>query len=179
MKRDYKKYYENVKRNVEELKGHYPFVEMKIYPTDKPSEVELNIIAVNKKILEITGADKEMFTGAYSRELKVIIPFDYQNVGCEVYGAKWVRNESVNTKDWHFFPNTLGEYKRLCVGVPKSFSSFENVILECVKTAENMLIAYEQIHKGVTNKLEIKAYSHGEKGKDEYERDKRKYREKR
>ena len=60
----------------------------------------------------------------------------------------------------------------------ESFIYMQNVIIENVRTAENMLIAYEQFQKGFAEIVKLKAYSHGEKGKDEYRRDRKRFRTK-
>jgi len=51
----------------------------------------------------------------------------------------------------------------------------ENVILENIRTAEKMLMAYELYQTGETKSLELNAYSHGTKGINEYAKDKKRY----
>lgn len=63
-----------------------------------------------------------------------------------------------------------------CVGVPQSFIHLKNVLLENVRTAESMMIAYESYQRGITKKVNLIAYSHGEKGKNEYNRNRKQYR---
>ena len=41
-----------------------------------------------------------------------------------------------------------------------------------------MLIAYENFMRGNTKNVELIAYSHGKKGRDEYDRNRRKFRTK-
>ena len=38
-----------------------------------------------------------------------------------------------------------------------------------------MLIAYEQVQKGITPRARLIGYAHGNKGEKEYERDRKKY----
>ena len=45
------------------------------------------------------------------------------------------------------------------------------MILECVRTADNYLVAYEKYLKGVSKNLELLSYSHGETGKQQYVKD--------
>ena len=66
--------------------------------------------------------------------------------------------------------------REFCVGVNKSFQTLNNVILENVKTAEHMLIAYEQVQKGITPRAKLIGYAHGDEGEREYERDRKRYR---
>ena len=84
-------------------------------------------------------------------------------------------------KDLHFYddklPNPHGYL--MCVGLTESFPLMKNVILENVKTAENMLIAYERVMTGVSSKLELIAYSHGDAGKKQFRRNKARYTSKR
>lgn len=175
---DYKEYYDNVVHDIEQLKQEYPFLEYHIYPTVVPSEVTIDVIAASKELIEQTCADRNDFLGVYSRLLKVIVPFDYGKDGCTVYGGSWIEPDRIPDKDLHLYkPITENGYK-LCVGVPESFSKFDNVILENVKTAECILIAYERFLRGWDKKVNLLAYSHGNKGENEYARDRRKYRTK-
>ena len=80
--------------------------------------------------------------------------------------------------DQHFYDiNSHGKYQ-FCVGVPESFIYMKNVILENVRTADKMLVAYELFQTGQTNKLELLAYSHGDKGQKEYKNERKKYKTK-
>lgn len=67
-------------------------------------------------------------------------------------------------KDQHFNGKENGKFL-FCVGVPQSFSILKNVVLENVRTAESMMIAYESYQRKITDKVELIAYSHGEEGK--------------
>ena len=77
--------------------------------------------------------------------------------------------------DRHFYEKGKNGMREFCVGVNESFQTLNNVILENVKTAENMLIAYEQVQKGITLRARLIGYAHGNKGEKEYERDRKKY----
>ena len=39
-----------------------------------------------------------------------------------------------------------------------------------------MMIAYESFQRGITNKVDLIAYSHGEEGKNEFDRNRKRYR---
>lgn len=175
MRNSYIKYRSSVMKDLAELKIFYPFSKEIIHPWNEPGKIELIVIAASKNVIEATSASEEDFLGEYSKELKVVIPYDYRSVGCDIYGAKWIDLGNIDAKDWHFFSCDDNGIKKFCLGVPNSFSHLKNVILENVKTAENMLIAYERLLSGKSKKLELKAYSHGAKGKVEYEKDKRRY----
>lgn len=120
---------------------------------------------------------KEDFLGDYSKGLVVKVPLDYRSMGCEVYGASWIRVSELAKDDRHFHDDCrlteLGY--RLCVGVPESFPLMDNVLLECVRTADNMLVAYERVMRGEAERVELASYSHGLAGIKEYRRDGNKY----
>lgn len=102
--------------------------------------------------------------------------YDYKNIGCWVYGAKWFEKGVFLDKDIHFFHEN-GRLIRtdygyqFCVGTPDSFSTMHNVILENIRTAENMLIAYEEVMSGRADKLHLIAYAHGERGIEQYRKE--------
>ena len=103
------------------------------------------------------------------------MPYDYTRNGCNIYGASWIDLEKIPPKDHHFNGKENGKYL-FCVGVPQSFIHLKNVLLENVRTAENMMIAYESYQREITKKVNLIAYSHGEKGENEYNRNRKQYR---
>lgn len=173
----YQRYYKNVLEDFSELQKEYPFSKMTILPTTEPKPVEMIVVAANCNLIEECIASENDFKGDYSRVLKIIVPFDYRENGCEVYGAEWVKLDKIPEKDMHFFGRKESLFQ-LCIGVPQSFRYLKNVILENVRTAENMLIAYENFIRGNTKNVELIAYSHGKKGRQEYDRNRRKFRTK-
>lgn len=170
---NYNEYMKNVMADVQELKEYYPFTTYSIAPSQTPTPVEIKVVAANRELIECTCAEESDFLGEYSRQLNVVVPFDYKNSGCNVYGAKWVNLKKIPIEDQHFFSVETDGRKLLCVGVPESFPSMRNVILENVKTAESMLTAYERYQKSNDSELMLKAYSHGVKGWIEYDREKK------
>jgi hypothetical protein len=58
---------------------------------------------------------------------------------------------------------------------PESFPLMKNVILENIRTAENMLIAYERVMAGESETLDLIAYSHGDKGREQFKKNRKKY----
>lgn len=170
-------FFNDVCKDVLEAKKDYPFIEMTFLPTVIPTAI-LEVIAVSNEIIEITQLSKADFVGPYSKRLIIIVPYNYKHNGCEVYGANWLRREDVEIEDYHFFNRTFNGLPQLCVGTPASFKYLKNVIFECIKTADNMLVGYECLIKGISTHLEIIAYAHGKEGEKEYERNKRKYRTK-
>ena len=170
-------YFETVKQDFAELKEHYPFSVMINPPTQTANLIHIRTVAANKELINRINATEADFTKVFSRNLLIVVPREYKSIGCEVYGAGWVDLEKLREEDRHFNrPRILTkDGYRMCVGTPDSFNNLKNVILENVKTAENMLIAYERYQIGITDHLELIAYSHGEKGREEYRRSKTKY----
>lgn len=172
-------YYRDVLSDLKQLNGEYPFVRPILIPTTNPSPIELIVTAVTAKEINSLCATEEDFLGEYSRSLYVIVPFNYKEKGCLVYGGEWIDLNRIKYSDKHFNsrnPETEKDFSRkikdksllFCVGVPDSFPKLENVILENINTAREMLIAYKLYQTGQTDKLELIAYSHGERGISEF-----------
>jgi len=162
------------------MKTQYPFCYLTIPPTVEPSQAEIRVVAVNKRLIEAVGGVESDFLGDYSKELHLIVPVDYKERGCIVYGAEWVKTEKLINEDIHFFHEN-GKLIRtryglqICVGTPESFALMNNVILENVRTADNMLVAYERVMTGQTDKLEMIAYAHGDEGRRQFRHNRRRY----
>ena len=43
------------------------------------------------------------FLEEYSKELQIVIPWDYKKQGCKVYGGVWLREELIHEADRHFY----------------------------------------------------------------------------
>lgn len=174
---DWAKYYKAVLSDYRELKERYPFSYLSIFPTIKPEPAVIRVVAANKDLIEMTSAVEPDFTGDYSRELRIVVPVDYREKGCKVYGAKWVDPEIFDDEEIHFYcrEQLLHHGYELCVGTPESFPLMKNVILENVKTAENMLIAYERVMTGDSDRLQLLAYAHDYKGRKQFMKNKNKY----
>ena len=168
-------YIEDVFIDIRQTRETYPFIEATLLPTVNPVPIRLKVVAVNIFLLKRTRAKCVDFIGPFSRELEIIVPFDYKKTGCEVYGGKWIDTKLVKEEYQHFYGRRKDGCYLFCVGVPESFSQMENVILENIRTAEKMLIAYELYQTGETKTLELNAYSHGTKGINEYNKDKKRY----
>ena len=168
-------YYKSVFQDIRQARKTYPYIEAIVLPTVEPMPIRLKVIAVNKELLETTHAEREDFTGRFTRELDIIVPLDYKKAGCKVYGGKWIDTNLVREKYQHFNGKRKDGWYLFCVGVPASFSQMENVILENIRTAEKMLIAYQLYQTGRTKTLKLNAYSHGKKGINEYSKDKKRY----
>lgn len=174
----YRQYRSRLMQDFHALIIQYPFSTITFLPTIDPSPAILKVIAVHRKLIDEVMGSSSDFTGIYSKELFIVAPFDYLKNGCDLYGASWVDLHRIKEKDRHFFNKcrkTKHGYK-LCVGVPESFPLMNNVLLENVKTAENMLIAYERLMHGETTTLEdLKTYSHGQAGRQEFVLDRKRY----
>lgn len=167
-----KKYYEDVSNDLIAVRDYYPFTQQIAYPLSNPGEIELNVIAVNKNILQHLNGKKEDFINEYSKELKVIIPFNYKTIGCKIFGGKWIDEAIIPSKERHFYSKLPDGNFELCIGVPQSFQNMKNPILEAIKTAENMMLAYEFVQKGISTKIDLYSFSHGGKGIEEFKKEK-------
>ena len=173
-------YYEMVFQDYAELKAAYPFSHLLVPPTVKPSLASVTVVAVSKAIIDAVDGRPEDFTGEYSKVIYIELPMGYWNKGCNVYGCKWFDGSKFRARDIHLFPtrdklieNRFGY--QMCIGIPESFMSMNNVLLGAVKTADNMLVAYERVQSGISNQVILNAYTHGNAGKVEYQNDRRRY----
>ncbi len=138
------------------------------------------MVAVNKGLIDMVGGVESDFLGDFSKALHLQVPVDYRNRGCIVYGAGWIKTEKLANEDIHFFHDD-GKLIRtrfglqICIGTPESFPLMKNVILENVRTAENMLIAYERVMTGASERLEMISYAHGEQGRIQFQKNKKRY----
>ncbi len=173
---DWEKYYSDVLTDYREMKEQYPFSYLTILPTIKPELATIRVVATNKDLIEAVGGVETDFLGEYSKELYVIIPIYYQSEGCKVYGGKWINDKRLKKDDIHYYCDRKNKFGfQLCVGIPESFSLMKNVILENVKTAENMLVAYERVMAGYSEKLMLISYAHGDKGRNQFQKNPKKY----
>lgn len=170
------KYYEDVKEDLEGAKKKYPFIEMTVLPTREPQPIIITAIAVEKRIIDATLAKKEDFIDEYSKRIVMQVPYNYKEEGCTVYGAKWLEISRIPKEDLHInsCEMTQDGYE-MCVGIPKSFPLMKNVILENIRTADAMLVAYEKFMRGIDDSLNLIAYAHGDKGKEQFEKNRRRY----
>lgn len=174
---EWNQYYRDVMADYREMKEIYPFSCLTILPTVHEEIASARVIAASKDLIYKARAVEEDFLGEYSRQLYIEIPYDYREIGCKVYGAGWVDLKKLREDEIHFSINErLPDYGyELCVGTPESFTLMKNVILENVKTAENMLIAYEKVMTGATERLNLIAYAHGDAGRKQFQNNNRKY----
>ena len=169
-------YYHNLLSDYSELKQLYPFTKLLVPPTVQPREAKIVAIAVSGDLIKELQAKPEDFTEQYTKLIEVAIPYNYRTQGCNVYGGEWIDIKKFRVEDIHFMGRLDDGRFELCVGVPSSFTEMKNVILECVRTADNFLVAYEKYQRGLSKTLELITYSHGEAGVREYGKDKRRYR---
>ena len=83
-------YYCNVRKDVQELRKLYPFVYFIFLPLRNPKPVVVHVIAADCTLIEKTRAYREDFIQDFSKELEIIVPFDYRVSGCDVYGGRWI-----------------------------------------------------------------------------------------
>ena len=174
------KYSRDVQNDFTELKGTYPFSTLTFPLCCRPECALIRVGAVNKILVDAVNGVETDFLGEYSKELYLKVPVDYKENGCYVYGARWLDITKLNFQDIHLVreksitENTIWGYK-LCVGTPESFAWMQNVILENVRTAEQMLIGYEHIMRGETKSLDIIAYDHGDAGRKQFKKNKHRF----
>lgn len=173
-------YCKEVQKDFKELKAAYPFSYLTIPLTCQPEPAVIRVVAANKALVDAIAGVEADFLEEYSRELYLIVPPDYQKRGCMVFGAKWLDLSKISAQDVHlnhhnnkFIERSYGFY--LCVGTPESFNLLKNVILENVRTAEQMLIGYERIMRGCTKTFDVIAYTHGDAGRKQYKKNKNKF----
>ena len=163
-------YYLDVDKDIKEVKTYYKYVdEMFTIGYSKPHFRIFKVLGVSNDILNETHSTKEDYLGAHSPEIYVVVPEDFKQRGCIVYGLKWDDLSLISEKDLHVNPGRDNNgYHELCVGVPESFSRENNPILASIRTAQFMIMSYKLFLTHQTDKVELLSYSHGNKGRLEY-----------
>lgn len=170
-------YYQAVYSDYHELKKQYPYCYLSIPPTVKPVRASIVVIAVDSELVEAVRGAEDDFKGSYSKELFIDVPMNYKEDGCIVYGAEWLDYKKLDQQDIHFYPNKHKEHYgyELCLGTPESFKLMNNVILENVRSASMLLVAYEKLMTGYSDHLDLIAYSHGDEGREQFVNNRHKY----
>lgn len=176
--RNNSEYYHEARENIRELQNVYPFTSFTFLPTVQVQPITIHVIAADNTLIQNTRAMRQDFLQKYSKELEIIVPFDYKEKGCKVYGGSWIDLDKIPPEYQHFHGKLPDGRLSFCVGVPESFRKMRNVILESTRTADRMLTAYELFQSGQTKTLELIAYAHGQEGIDEYRGKKKKYQSK-
>lgn len=171
-------YYHEVREDIRELQSIYPFTTFTCPPTVQIQPIIIHVIAADSVLIQKTCAMRQDFLQEYSKELDILVPFDYRTEGCKVYGGAWIDLDKIPPEYQHFHARLSDGRFSLCVGIPESFEKMRNVVLECVRTADRMLTAYELFQSGQTETLELISYAHGQKGIEEYRGKKKKYQSK-
>ena len=174
---DWRSYYKSVHSDFLELKKIYPYSYLSVRPTIKPVCLSIIAIAADISLIRAVQGTEDDFLGHYSKKLCIDIPINYKEIGCKIFGAKWLDTGKISDKDLHIYTDSIMESfgYEFCVGTPESFKTLPNVVLENLRTADRMLIAYEALMTGNSQKLDLIAYSHGNKGRQEYKNNKFRY----
>lgn len=75
---EWDQYCREVYEDFQELKDHYPFSSLIIPPVNGKLLLEMRVIAATRELVDLLQAYENDFLGQYSRELHLIIPFDYK-----------------------------------------------------------------------------------------------------
>lgn len=174
-----------IQNNYEELLRYYPFSSIVFFGNNSKYLACIVAVAAPVDLINAINGNEEDFTGEYSKTVFLFVPHDYEKTGCAVYGCGWIDIGIIPDEDKHFFVDSVTTGHginrkttytflqtpfgyRMCVGTPESFSFYKNVLLESLKTADNLLTAYEIMMRGLSSKLTIHSYSHGFFGRKEF-----------
>lgn len=171
-------YKNDVLKDYEELIKIYPLFSFFRPPLSYNHYYCLKGYLIDKKEIDDLNITNEHLP-EYDKKVYVVIPPNYKDVGCYVYDRFSFDVNIIPEEDRHMYDDdSIKGYSCLCVGVPNSFKQMKNVILEAIKTSSNIVKAYMSYINKLSDKIELLAYSHGDKGKKEYESNKEKYRPK-
>lgn len=137
--------------------------------------VTLDGILISKSDMERLFLTKEEVEGDPSfPRIIARIPGNYREVGCQVIDVnKLIKWELLSPNHRHInninIDNKL--YDCLCTHLIEEVPEMENPILENLKTADVVFKEYKRFC--LTGKFELKEYSHGKKGRLEYEEQKK------
>lgn len=163
-------YVKKVRKDINELLDKYPFTREIIIPTVTPSPIMLEIIAVEKEVINELMANENDFIDEYSKKIIVEIPKNYPKSHCIITGGKWIVADKIKQEERHFYDRGNKGFE-FCVGVPSSVKKMKNVLLENVMTVDNLLTGYEMLQRNISTRLNVRAYSHGNEGEKEFEKE--------
>ena len=169
----YNTYLSDVEKDVAELKKIYPFIFEIVIPISK---------SLINRIYEVYLIEKNVIDGfsltrgyavnkLQNRKVLLIIPIDYKRRGAKIIFNKVFSINDIPQHHVHFNAYYKDGYE-FCAGVPESMINLKNVLLENCRTAENYLVQVNSYLNNETNKINMIEYSHGDKGRKEYEREK-------
>lgn len=181
------RYRQQVIRRIEddykELTCYYPFSSIVFFDNNAKYAACIKTVAASIELINAINGKEEDFTREYSKTIYVFVPWDYYTSGCQVYGCGWIDFSIVLNDDKHFYVDYVTSVcnkrveqtflltpfgYRMCVGTPESFVLLKNVVLENVKTADNMLVGYERMMRGICRRLNVRSYRHGNLGRKEF-----------
>lgn len=178
--KSYNSYLSRVENDFFELKKIFPFVSEVIIPTTYSYRTKVyEIYLVNKTLITTLGITKQYCINNFEvRKIIVFVPFDYNKKGCHIVINKEIDITKIPNEHKHFNEYYADGYE-LCAGVPDSFEELDNVILENCRTAENYIIQIDSFINEEIEDIKLIEYSHGDEGKVEYGREKKKFKTKR
>lgn len=176
----YNSYLSSVKNDILELKNIFPFISEIIIPTAYPYISKVyEIYLVNKTLIDSLGITKQYCINNFEiKKIVIFIPFNYKEKGCHIVFNTMLDVTSIPNEHRHFNNYFIDGFE-FCAGVPESFIELENVILENCRTAENYIIQIDSYINKEIDEIKLIEYSHGDEGKDEYGREKKKFKTKR
>lgn len=168
-----KKFFHQIERDISEASHYYPWLTCQHVRSPSAKDMTaavISVIAVNKDIINQTECSKEDCISEYSHQIILYADENYQTNGCTVFGGQWIKPKLIPFEEQHWYKNMALKdgTKCLCIGIPQSFADQRNVILESIKTAENLLTYYQILQEGKTPPAKLIQYSHGDLGIYEY-----------
>lgn len=163
-------YYNEVFDLLRKIECSYKYFRIILLPTLRPTLIGCEIIAVNNTIINSTHATKFDLTNEFSKEVWIVIPTKYKTNGCDVYGGEWIDETKIDNDSKHFYKLEDFSFYKFCVGIDEEMAKSKNIVLENIKTIENVLVEYEKMMVGLCKSYEGLHYSHGLEGIYEYRR---------
>lgn len=165
----------DIESNLQEVYDTYPYVKRILLPTKYEFPIMLEGYLVTSEDCQLYHIKCEEDAALCSFYARVIIKNDYIVNGIDVYDlkkkipAKYILE--IHNKHAHFngIDTTYGTL--LCTHIRQDFSEYKNPILHMMNSAHYLYLSYINLLNG--NEFVMDEYSHGLKGREEFENERR------
>lgn len=175
----YNEYLKNVSKDIARLKDYYPFIYEVIIPVNNSLINKVyEVYLIDKNMIDdLSLTENYIINKLNNRKVLLIIPTDYKNNGAKIILDKNLKIDRIPDKHVHINGYYRDGYE-FCAGVPQSMINLNNVLLENCRTAENYIVQVNSYLNNEANEINMIEYSHGDRGREEYDREKRRKRKK-
>ncbi|MBQ7250458.1 MAG: hypothetical protein IJS37_03850 [Bacilli bacterium] len=162
----------------DEFHEEFPLSEVIYYPSSVLSEdAIIRFYAVDAETVVALGLDKsQLKEERFSKLAYMHVGPNYQKEGTKIYAfSKWSEGDlrQIPKENRHFYDTQKPDEGHLvCAYMEEEVEHMPNVLLFNARTTQAIIRAYQLYLEGVNNSVVLREYSHGDKGRMEYQAEK-------